>query len=80
MTALEYLKSKEWSMGNGQCPDCYGAHKGWHGHPAFLQAASIGHEPDCPLAAAITELGGEPLMMGQYDAPDCDAQTPYKIQ
>ncbi len=51
--ALEYLKSKEWSMGNGQCPDCYGSRPrmGWW-------TETIGHKPNCKLAKAIVTAGG----------------------
>jgi len=65
-SVLEYLKDKEWSMGNGQCPDCCGAPPMWLGHPCHLTTNTIGHKQDCPLAAALLAAGGSPLMIGEY--------------
>lgn len=64
--ALEYLKKLEWSMGNGQCPDCEGVPPRWHGHPLYLTADRIGHKCGCPMAQALTYLGETPLMCGEY--------------
>jgi hypothetical protein len=64
--AVDYLKSKEWSMGNGQCPDCYGVPASWHGHPLHMKADGVGHEADCTLAAALRDLGDKPLMKGEF--------------
>jgi hypothetical protein len=66
MTAREYLERREWSMGNGQCPDCYGVPPDWLGHPLHLDASSIGHEPDCDLAAALKDDGATPVMRGEF--------------
>lgn len=63
---INYLKKREWSMGNGQCPDCEGVPPSWHGHSLHMDAGSIGHEPDCPLAASLRELGVTPLMKGEF--------------
>jgi hypothetical protein len=65
MSALDYLQQKEWSMGNGQCPECCGVHAGWLGHLLYLTDENIGHKETCALAAAIKDVGGEPLMIGQ---------------
>lgn len=49
--AIKYLKQKEWSMGNGQCPDCCG-HKpriGWW-------TDTVGHTLNCKLAKALSSL------------------------
>lgn len=70
MGALEYLKGKEWSMGNGQCPECCGVPESWHGHPCHLTAKNIGHRKNCGLAAALLELGDTPLMAGDFTGPD----------
>lgn len=64
--ALNYLLQKEWSTGNGQCPECLGVHEGWHGHPIYLTADKIGHKKGCPLATAIASLGGDALVEGAY--------------
>jgi len=66
MIALAYLQKNEWSKGNGQCPECSGVPASWHGHPLHKTSETIGHESECPLASAIKELGGAPLMMGEY--------------
>ena len=65
-TAAAYLRSKEWSLGNGQCPECGGVHQGWFPHPNFLTADKIGHKPDCQLAESLRSLGESPLMLGQF--------------
>lgn len=67
MSALKYLLSKEWGMGNGQCPECFGVPEEGHGrHPAHYSAEFIGHDLDCMLAKSIKELGGHPLFQGGY--------------
>ena len=63
-------------MGNGQCPECLGAHEGWHGHPCYMEEDSIGHGKDCSLAKAIKELGGDVLYRGEYKS---DKQFEYYI-
>ncbi len=74
--ALNYLRGKlEWSMGNGQCPECYGVHGGWLGHPFHPTPSSIGHEPDCQLARAICSLGGEVVYRGEYVPESVEAST-----
>lgn len=70
MSALKFLLAKEWSMGNGQCPECCGVPEDWIGHPCHLDSTKIGHEPDCELAAAIKDAGGAPLMMGESKRAD----------
>lgn len=66
MSAASYLRGTEWSMGNGQCPECHGVPASWHGHPRFLTANTIGHKADCPLAAALRDVGETPLMLGDF--------------
>jgi len=63
---LDYLLKQEWSMGCGQCPECCGKPESWFGNIHCLTADTIGHKKDCGLAEAIKELGGNPLMMGDY--------------
>ena len=53
----EYLRGREYGMGNGQCPECCGVPPEWHGHPLHRTPDTIGHEPNCPLAAAIIACG-----------------------
>lgn len=62
----EYLKKMEWSMGNGQCPECCGVPASWHGHPCHMTTENIGHEADCSLAAALRDAGEAPLMKGDF--------------
>lgn len=64
--AIKYLRAREWTMGNGQCHECCGVHEGWHGHPCHMTPETIGHQPDCSLAAALTALGEKPLMLGEF--------------
>ena len=70
MSVRDYLKRQEWSMGNGQCPECCGVPASWHGHPCHMTADTIGHELDCPLADAMAELGMRPLYVGEYKSAD----------
>ena len=56
--ALSYLESLEYSVGNGQCPECWGVPPSWHGHPCHPNPKSIGHAAKCPLAKAIISAGG----------------------
>ena len=66
MSAIKYLKGKEWSMGNGQCPDCCGVPASWHGHPNYMTPETIGHKEDCTLADSLSELGESPLFIGEF--------------
>ena len=52
--ALKFLRTEEWEMGNGQCPECYGCrpYKGW-------TTETVGHRPVCQLAKSIVALGGD---------------------
>jgi hypothetical protein len=62
MKAVAYLIKKQWSMGNGQCPECQGMQPGgWYRPPESLRPCSPfaptpeheGHERGCELAEAI---------------------------
>lgn len=64
--AVDYLLKKEWSMGNGQCPECCGVPASWLGHHGYMNAASIGHEKNCSMAAALTDLGQTPIIKGTF--------------
>jgi hypothetical protein len=66
MSALEFLKKEEWSMGSGQCPKCCGSNESWLGHPLHLDSKKIGHKSDCELALAIKETGGNTLFIGDF--------------
>jgi len=65
--ALEYLLKQEYSMGNGQCPECYGVPESWFPHPLYCTPDTLGHKPDCKLALSILELGGNPLFLGKSE-------------
>ena len=72
---LEYLEKREWSMGNGQCPDCCGASPSFLGGVAlggWHRLEEIGHEPNCYLMDAIVAAGGEARPKGscRLDAAD----------
>jgi hypothetical protein len=64
--AIKYLKKKEWSMGNGQCPECCGVPPDWLGHPLYLDSSKIGHKPGCKLASALNSVGEHPVMIGEF--------------
>lgn len=70
MSTLEYLQGKEWSMGNGQCPDCGGVPSSWYGHPLYLNPKNIGHKKGCKLALAISGADGVPLYQGEFKTAD----------
>lgn len=52
-------------MGNGQCPECEQTEVPWRGH----SLDNVGHKKNCPLAAALKEIGGQPLMQGEFEDP-----------
>lgn len=65
MITITYLRRDEWSMGNGQCPECHGLAPDarWDGHVCLrLSDWSAGHRAHCQLAAALQELGVQPVM------------------
>ena len=63
--AVRWLLNLEWSMGNGQCPECCGLHAGWLADyfpgigPRYTKK-DIGHKRGCGLAAALVALGRTP--------------------
>lgn len=65
---IDYLKKLEWSIGNGQCPECNGVPESWHGHPLHMTADSIGHDRKCQLAEALLECGEKPMMKGDFSS------------
>lgn len=67
VTAVEYLKRREWSMGNGQCPECSGCHAGWYGHPLNVTPDTIGHQRGCILASALQSEGADVLWVGEFE-------------
>lgn len=82
MSAKSYLRKREWSMGNGQCPDCEGAHEGWYGHPCYQKKDSVGHKPDCPLAKALADIGESPLYLNSFEPTkeqEADMQKRYGV-
>lgn len=50
----EFLEA-EWSMGNGQCPECYGLspNKYWY----YGRDYETGHKKDCLLMKSLQQLG-----------------------
>ena len=70
MKTIDYLRKEEWSMGNGQCPECYGAPESFHGHPCHNTSDTIGHEADCDLALSLQELGELVVFIGDYKSDD----------
>jgi hypothetical protein len=63
-SAPAYLRRIEWSLGNGQCPECYGVPEDWLGHPCYPTRDTLGHKPGCQLAEALRDVGEAPLTMG----------------
>lgn len=66
MTAATYLRSKEWTMGSGQCWECCGL-----GPWRFQDEAPYekGHTEDCAFADSLEELGEWVLRVGQLHGP-----------
>ncbi len=53
--AIKYLRKKEWSMGNGQCPECCACHSG---NPGWVRDCDhLGHNRSCKLAKSLVALG-----------------------
>ena len=67
---LNYLLKKEWSLGNNQCPECFGRGESWLGHPSALTPDLLGHKLDCELARNIESCGGNPLFLGESKLTD----------
>ena len=63
---INFLVKREWSMGNGQCPECYGVPPSWHGHPSYNTSENIGHKAECIQAKMMCEVGLIPLIIGDY--------------
>ena len=61
---MSYLTEQEWSMGNGQCPECCGIGVGFHMQD---HSSRIGHKKGCKLAKQLKEIGGKPMMIGDFD-------------
>ena len=60
--AVRYLRKNEWSMGNGQCPDCCGSQPGkWDFRPECKE----GHKFDCLLAGALSSFGDDVYVVYQ---------------
>jgi hypothetical protein len=63
------LREKEWSMGNGQCPECCGLSPKWY-KGGFLNdvknPSKIGHEKFCLLARMMKDYGIRPVMLGNF--------------
>lgn len=68
MSLLKKLLKEEWSLGNGQCPICYGVPSSWHGHPLYKLAKDIGHAKKCSLAGLIEDAGGFALRKGDFNS------------
>lgn len=64
-SVIKFLKDKEWSLGNGQCPECYGVPESWLGHPLYLNSKGIGHKDNCTIAKAMKDVGLKPLYIGK---------------
>lgn len=69
MSVRDYLRKREWSMGNGQCPDCCGVPPDWLGHPLHETPETIGHKLGCQLAEALADAGERVVYLGEY-TPD----------
>lgn len=52
----------EWSMGNGQCPICFGVGPSFYPGVCYLTPVNIGHELDCPAP-------NKTIMKGSYGPP-----------
>jgi hypothetical protein len=60
-SAQKYLLINQWSMGGGQCPQCYGFNPAWNNYGINAPIQAVGHKPDCLLAAAMTDVGLDPV-------------------
>jgi len=54
---------KEWSLGNGQCPDCHGCKPGF-------RADIVGHELNCQLAELMKIAGLSPVYAHKNEGYD----------
>lgn len=63
--AWAYLRKQEWSMGNGQCPECHACGPSWLGFGGW--GTSIGHRDNCGMAASLEALGQKVVRSLEYD-------------
>jgi hypothetical protein len=64
--AIRALKSREWTMGNGQCELCQGLSPAWYEKGQNWDANEIGHKQNCPIALSLQAMGESPVMLGEY--------------
>lgn len=55
----EYFARDEWTMGCGQCPDCYGGGSAFEDHPCYPKREHLGHMPGCPRGMFLEALGAQ---------------------
>jgi len=67
MRCKDYLRSKEWSMGNGQCPECNGLDPDHYGTGGWIRKSEFGHTTNCPLGLSLKEIGLEVLFQGEFN-------------
>ena len=60
-SAEKYLRKQEWSMGNGQCPECCGCSP----KIRWGRDVNLGHKSGCALNAALQEIAV--LVEAEYD-------------
>lgn len=51
---ISYLKSKEWSLGQGQCPECLGCRPDFDINSSIIYREE-GHETNCKVAEIFLE-------------------------
>jgi hypothetical protein len=74
--AWAYLRKQEWSMGNGQCPECHECGPSWLGFGGW--GNSIGHKKDCGMATSLVALGQDVVWSSEYDR-HADAGSPLGL-
>lgn len=64
-SAWAFLRKQEWSMGNGQCPECHAQGPSWLGFGGW--GYEIGHKEGCGMAAALEAVGQKVVHKAKYD-------------
>jgi len=67
MTAVEFLRRDEWTMGHGQCHSCCGNEPSdvWRRFAPY----EYGHLPGCVLAEVIEDEGEFVMRVGMLQGP-----------
>jgi hypothetical protein len=68
------LRKLEWSMGNGQCPECHAQGPSWLGFGGW--GSHVGHTKKCPVAKTLVDAGLAVVFKTRYDRLPRESDEP----